>query len=554
MLLREVYVLKLYRKLHPYMNMWTVLSAMIIILVLLPNLSIVFNFFTEKAENWTHIKEFILPTLLKNTTIILIATGTLTILIGTSLAWLVSAYEFPLRGFFKWSLILPLAIPPYIAAYTYNGILNYTGVIQKTLRNTFDIQVSQKYFDIMTLPGAIFIFTIFLYPYVYMITRSYLANQSSSIVENARLLGRNSFTIFFRVVVPISRVAIVGGVSLVLLEVLNDFGVVQFFGVPTFTTAIFQTWFGMNDLNSAVKLAATLMLIVFVILAIERLLRGRKRYSYSVPQVRPLTPQRLGRWQGILVTGYCSFIFGVGFLIPFAQLFDWMLLTYDKVASTDFIQLVWNSVLVATVGATIVIVFALIIANFSRMHEHWAAKLSAKTTILGYSIPGAVIAVGIITVFIQVDGYFIGIYELLGISKQLVLSTSLFMLISAFVIRFLAVGFNSIETGFDKIGNRYTEASRMLGSSVTETFFKVDLRMIRGAVLSGFILVFIEIIKELPLTLILRPFNFNTLATQAFQYASDEQIHEAALPSILIIVISGIAIYVFHYLLEKEQD
>ncbi|MGM8213644.1 ABC transporter permease [Virgibacillus sp. W0430] len=520
----------------------------------MPNVSILLSFFTEKTTNWQHIQEYILPTLLKNTSIIIVFTGVLSILIGTSLAWLVSAYDFPLKRFFKWALILPLAIPPYIAAYTYNGMLNYTGIIQSTLRNHFNIQVKQAYFDIMTLPGAIFIFTLFLYPYVYMITRAFLANQSASLVENARLLGSNSFEVFFKVVLPISRGAIIGGVSLVLLEVLNDYGVVQYFGVPTFSTAIFQTWFGMSDLNAAIKLSATLMFIVFLILILERILRGRKKYSYASPKVRPLTPIQLTGVRAWTAFTYLLIIFMLGFIVPFTQLFSWMVLTFNKIADPIFITLVSNSLIVATIGSLMIVVFAVIIANFARMHKSVLSKLSARVIILGYSIPGAVIAVGIITVFIKTDQLLFSFYEAIGKEPILYLSTSLFMLISAYVIRFLAVGFNAIESGFDKIGNKYSEASRTLGHGVTKTFFKVDLRLIKGAIFSGFILSFIEILKELPLTLILRPFNFDTLSTKAFQYASDEQIHEASLASIVIVIVSGIAIYIFHHFLEREPQ
>ncbi|MFC7322458.1 ABC transporter permease [Halobacillus campisalis] len=534
------------------MNAWTLLTMIIVVLILLPNITILISFFTEEAENWAHIQEFILPNLIKNTSLLIIFTGFLAIMIGTSLAWLVSAYDFPFKNFFKWGLILPLAIPPYIAGYTYNGILNYTGVIQKTLRNTWGIEVNQKYFDILNLPGAVFIFTLFLFPYVFMITRGFLQNQSASLVENARLLGRGPLSIFFRVVLPISRGAIVGGGSLVLLEVLNDYGVVQYFGVPTFSTAIFQTWFGMGDLNAAIKLSATLMFIVFFILVLEKFLRGRKKYSYTTTKVRPLKPIKLTKRKAWTAFSYCAIIFALGFLIPFIQLIAWMFLTFEKMMSSTFIELVWNSLFVSLVGAAMITVFAVIIANFARMHQSFISKAPARVTILGYSIPGAVIAVGISTVFIEIDNLLFNFYEMAGLDASLFISTSLFMLISAYVIRFLAVGFNSIEAGFDKVGNKFTEASRMLGLNVTKTFFKVDLLMIKGPLISGFILAFIEIIKELPLTLILRPFNFDTLSTKAYQYASDEQIHEASLASIIIVVVSAIAIYIFHKVLEKE--
>ncbi|KIL44059.1 iron ABC transporter [Jeotgalibacillus alimentarius] len=544
----------MFRKIPGYLNIWSLLSLIIVILILLPNLTILINFFTEKAENWAHIQEFILPDLLKNTGLIMLFTGLFAILVGTSLAWLVSAYDFPMKKFFKWALILPLAIPPFIAGYTYNGILDYTGVIQTTLRNNWDITVNQSYFNILNLPGAVFIFTMFLFPYVYTITRAFLAHQSASLVENARLLGRNSWEIYFKVVLPISRGAIVGGVSLVLLEVLNDYGLVQYFGVPTFSTAIFQTWFGMNDLNSAIKLAATLMFIVFAILILEKVMRGRKKYSSTTAKSRPLKPIKLKGSKAWIAFSYCLLIFMLAFLIPFIQMIDWMFLTYEKIASPEFTSLISNSVLVSFIGAALVMVFAVIIANFARMHQSFISKSAARVTILGYSIPGAVIAVGISTIFIDLDKWLFAFYEAVGMEPSLFLSTSLFILISAYIIRFLAIGYNSVEAGFDKIGNKYTEASRMLGLNLTKTFFKVDLRMIKVPLISGFILVFIDILKELPLTLILRPFNFDTLATKAYQYASDEQIHEASLASILIVVISGIAIYIFHQVLEKEPN
>ncbi|WP_235420731.1 ABC transporter permease [Jeotgalibacillus alimentarius] len=546
--------MKVFRKIPGYLNIWSLLSLIIVILILLPNLTILINFFTEKAENWAHIQEFILPDLLKNTGLIMLFTGLFAILVGTSLAWLVSAYDFPMKKFFKWALILPLAIPPFIAGYTYNGILDYTGVIQTTLRNNWDITVNQSYFNILNLPGAVFIFTMFLFPYVYTITRAFLAHQSASLVENARLLGRNSWEIYFKVVLPISRGAIVGGVSLVLLEVLNDYGLVQYFGVPTFSTAIFQTWFGMNDLNSAIKLAATLMFIVFAILILEKVMRGRKKYSSTTAKSRPLKPIKLKGSKAWIAFSYCLLIFMLAFLIPFIQMIDWMFLTYEKIASPEFTSLISNSVLVSFIGAALVMVFAVIIANFARMHQSFISKSAARVTILGYSIPGAVIAVGISTIFIDLDKWLFAFYEAVGMEPSLFLSTSLFILISAYIIRFLAIGYNSVEAGFDKIGNKYTEASRMLGLNLTKTFFKVDLRMIKVPLISGFILVFIDILKELPLTLILRPFNFDTLATKAYQYASDEQIHEASLASILIVVISGIAIYIFHQVLEKEPN
>ncbi|MFK4998791.1 ABC transporter permease [Bacillus sp. N9] len=261
------------RKLLVNVNGWTISATVIIILLFLPNIALVSGLFSPSNENWEHIKQFVLYKYLQTSLILVSATVILTVVIGLSLAWLIAQYQFPLRNFFKWALILPLSIPPFIGAYTYHGIVNYTGVIQKTLRNHFDLIVNPAYFDIMNIPGAIFIYTLFLYPYVYTITQVFLSKQSASLIESARVLGRGPWQIFFKVVLPISRISIIGGASLVVLEVLNDYGVVKYYGIQTFSTAIFQTWFGFGDIESSIKLAASLMLLVIFILMIEKWLR-----------------------------------------------------------------------------------------------------------------------------------------------------------------------------------------------------------------------------------------------------------------------------------------
>lgn len=534
-------------------NGWTIGSVLIIILLFVPNLSIVTGIFTPVNENWEHIREFMLLNYIKSSLTLVFFTAIFTVAIGLSLAWLIAQYDFPLRNFMKWALILPLSIPPFIGAYTYHGILNYTGIIQKTLRNHFDINVNQAYFDIMNVPGAIFIYTLFLFPYVYMITRIFLSNQAASLIESARTLGKGSLEIFLKVVLPISRVSIIGGVSLVILEVLNDYGVVKYFGIQTFSTAIFQTWFGLGDLDSSIKLAAYLMGIIVFLLVIEWVLRGGKKYSFSTTKVRPLPLVKLTGKKAAFATSYTLIVFTVAFLIPVLQLLDWVILTFGKVPMEEVLTYTKNSIIVAGTAATLIILFSLVIGNFSRITKHKYAKVLPKLTILGYSIPGAVIAVAVVTTFIAIDRYLAPVYIWLGLDSELILSVSLVMLISAYIIRFFAIGYNSIESGYTKIGTDFRDASRMLGVSSFRTFFKIDLPMMKGAIFSGFILTFVDILKEIPLTLILRPFNYDTLATKAFQYASDEQIMEASQASLLIVGVSAIAIFVFNKLLGEES-
>ncbi|WP_409274984.1 ABC transporter permease [Neobacillus sp. SCS-31] len=546
--------MRLGRYVKQQLNIWSLLSLVLIILILIPNIIIGAQLFSEPNENWQHIKDYLLIDYIRNTLIIIFFTGIATTVIGTSLAWLVTMYDFPLRNFLKWALILPLAIPPYIAAYTYHGIVNYTGVIQTTLRNSFDMTVNQKYFNIMNIQGAVFIFTVCLFPYVYTITKSFFQNQSSSMIENARLLGGSSLGIFFRVALPISKASIVGSVTLVILEVLNDFGVVGYFGIQTFSTAIFRTWYGMKDLDSALKLAGSLMLLVIIVLVLEKILRGRKRYSFSTTKVRPVQPKKLKGIKAWLVFAYTFGIFSIAFIIPLLQLVRWAFMTYEKVLNQDFLILTYNSIYVAAIAAIIIVIIALVISNYTRLQQGLVAKFFSRVTTLGYSIPGAAIAIAFIMIFLWLDTTNKELLAAIQMEPTIIWRTTLVMLVSAYIIRFLAIGYNSIETGFEKVGNSYTEASRMLGASTIKTFFRVDLPMIKGAVFSGFILVFVDILKELPLTLFLQPFNFSTLATQAYKYANDERVQEASLASLLIILLSGIFIFFFHKLADKESS
>jgi iron(III) transport system permease protein len=541
------------RSIKQNFNIWGVLSAFFVVLIILPNVDLFSNLFTQPNENWYHIKTYLLKDYIMNTLVIIGFTAVFTVLIGSGLAWLISAYDFPGRKIFSWALLLPLTIPPYIGAYTYNGILNYTGIVQRLLRNGLGVQVNPKWFDIMNIQGAIFIFTVFLFPYVYTVTRAFLVNQSASLIENARLLGRNSLEIFAQVVLPISRGAILGGMTLVIFEVLNDYGVVSFFGVQTFSTAIFKAWFSMGDIDTAVKLSGVLMTIVISVILLEKGLRGRKKYSYTNTKVRPIVRIRLKGIKGFSVS-IISFIFlSLGFLIPVLQLLVWSTLTYRKVFNLAFLKLLGNSIEVALIAAVIILSISVIIANFSRIQENWIGKLFPKVTLFGYSIPGAVLAMGVILFFVDFDRRLEGIYKVFNPNTiTLLLSTSIVMLIFAYSVRFLAVGYQTIEAGFEKVGKKFFEASRLLGNGVTQTFFKVDLPMLKPVVISAFAVTFVDIVKELPLTLILRPYNFNTLATKTYEYATDEMIHEAAIPALLIILVSIASVYLLNTFGEKE--
>lgn len=539
---------------HFNFNIWAFISFLVLLVLLLPNLTILAGLFDKPNENWYHIKTYLLRDYLINSTVLIIVTGLLTAFTGTILAYLVTFYTFPLRNLLRWALILPLAIPPYMAAYTYSNIVSFTGPIQTFLRS-LGFQPNQKYFDIMSIEGAIFIYTLFLYPYVYLMTKAFFEKQSASLLESARLLGRRPVEIFLFILFPLSRPAYIAGVSLVILEVLNDYGVVQYFGIPAFSNAIFSAWFSMGDLQTAIRLAAILMLLVFLLQVLEKGLRGRLRFNPSTTKTRPVVPQKLTGIKTFLAFSFCFSVFSLGFLVPLFQLLYWGLLTYKSVLNSQFVVLLFNSVFLAVLSAFIIMLLALIIGNYSRITRSWPGKIAAKLTIIGYSIPGAVIAIGVITFFVGLDRKLYWLYQLItNGSKTLILSTSIVMLIFAYVIRFLAIGYNAVEAGFDKIGIKYFEAARTLGSNTIRTFLLIDLPLLKPAIISGYILVFVDILKELPLTLILQPFNFHTLATKAFRYANNEMVQEAAIASLIIIAVSSISIVFFYNFAEGKND
>jgi len=538
-----------FRDIRRQYHSWWIPSVVAAFLVLLPIIAILISLFQPANENWAHIREYVLVDAVIQSSQLVVLTIIFTACLGVSLAWLVTAYDFPMKRFFSWALLLPLAIPPYIAAYTYSNMFSYTGIVQKTLRNYFGYSPDPSWFGVMSMRGAVMIFTLFLFPYVYLLTRAYFSKESGSYIENARLLGRGSWSIFFKVALPLCRPALVGSLMLVMFEVLSDYGVVSYFGVQTISTAIFKTWFGMYDVDSAVRLASWLMIGILGLFALEHFLRSNRKYSASTSKSRPFQPQRLHGGKGAIAWLVCALVFALSFLIPFIQLIVWATWSFESVWTSAFYELLANTFKVAVISTVIIMVVSILVANSCRLQSNVFSKLLAKSVTAGYSIPGAVIAVGVLHVFIGLD------HQLSAWRGEdtLWLSLSIAMLIFGYVVRFMATGYNAVESGYEKMGTSYLQASRLLGLGITRTFWKVDLPLLRRALLSGAILTFVEILKELPLALLLRPFNFETLATKTYQYANDERIFEASIPSLCIIAVSMLSVLLFHRIGEEKQ-
>ena len=515
------------------LNGWTFIHAFSFLCVLLPLLAVTASIFSPPGEHWLYVSRHMLPTYLLETFLLAAGSSLVVCVTGIALAWLMSMYDFTGKRFFEIALILPLAIPPYIAAYAYDGLTGYTGIIQATLRNHFAVQAGFLNTGIPTIVMAIWIFSITLFPYVYLLTRAFLLHQSASIFENALLLGGGKMRTFTRVGLPLLLPSAGAGTILVCLEVLNDFGVASFYGLNTFTTAIFFAWFGMGDSDTAVKLAAILLTLVFVVLFARKALHNARRYQIVSTKEKSLVPCRASFAGQAAIIAFCGLACLAGFGLPLLQMLLWFGMTWQTAFTPAMPEALTFTLYTAVPATLAVMFFATGTANAGRLFAGRFSNALSQGTTLGYAIPSAVLAIGIISLFVWLDSL---VRAAFPSSAPFRLSMSAAMLIFAYAMRFFTIGYQAVEAGFAKTGMLYTDASRTLGRGVTATFFRVDLPLMRHALFSGAILIFIDIIKELPLSLLLRPFNTETLGTSVYQFANNEAMEEIALPSLCIVL------------------
>ncbi len=506
------------------------------LLILTPIFTILIKLFDKPGETWGHIAEHLLPVYFSNSAILLVGVGICTFLMGVSTAWIVSIYEFPGRKYFEWLLILPLAFPSYMMGYSYVGLLEYTGPVSSWLRNNFDIHFVGPIIDIMNMPGVIFILSISLFPYVYVLCRASFSQQSSTFREAAVLLGSSNPRVFTKIALPLARPAIAGGLALVGMEVLNDYGTIKYFGVDTFTSGIFRAWFSLGDINTAIYLSAILTLFVLVLIWLENLQRGNRRWTNRSDNSKPVKKIELSKPMRIALMLFCSFILSISFIFPLTQLIIWVSETWRYVIDAEFGILIFRSFSLAMGSAVLIALLSIVLLYTVRINPLRWIRYITKTSSIGYAIPGAVIAVGVMVPMMKLDKF---LNQFLYEGAGLLFSGTIFIVIFSYIIRFLAVGYNAIDSGFQKTGISVNEIARSLGASPFRTLLRIDLPLIRNSIAAGILLAFVDIMKELPLTLILRPFNFNTLATKAFDMATNEMIAESANAS-LVVVLTGI--------------
>lgn len=537
------------RRLKRDSNQWAILTLVLVGFIALPVISIGIKLFSGPGETWGHIVENLLLDYIGNSLFLVFFCGFMVVFLGVSTSWLVARFDFPFRKKLEWLLILPLAIPSYIVAYSYAGILDYGGSLELILR-FFGLDFIRL--DIMNKTGLAFVLGISLFPYVYVSSRAFFLNQANNLMEASKMLGVGEIKSFFKLILPLARPAIVAGLVLVLMEVLNDYGAARYFGVNTFTTGIFRSWFSLAEPETAVYLSALLISIVFGLILLEKFQRRKIQFSNSKAGSQGIQRRTVSRRLQYVIFSSVLLPVLLGFIIPVAQLIYWASLTYENVFTSSFLIISFQSFGIAFLTAIITVIVAILLIYFSKWSRIGSLKNIAKLGVLGYAIPGAVVAIGIMIPTIFIDKWLIKTLDyLFDIQPGLIISGTLIALIYAYVIRFLAVAFNPIESTALKVSDSIPDSSRILGVGNIKTFFKIDFPLIKTGVLSAFILVFMDVIKELPLTLILKPFQVNTLAVKAYEYASDEMVMEAAIPSLLIILTVMLPVIFLNRLLVK---
>ncbi|MGH6900842.1 MAG: ABC transporter permease [Geminicoccaceae bacterium] len=506
--------------------------------VALPVLVVLASLLAPSGEIWAHLASTVLWDYLWSTATLALGVGAGVLAIGVGTAWLVSMCRFPGQRLFEWALLLPLAVPAYIIGYTYAGLLEYAGPVQSLLREAMGWGRDDYWFpEIRSLGGAIVVMSLVFYPYVYLLARAAFLEQCTCMLDVSRTLGRGAWGSFFKVAMPLARPAIAGGVALALMETLADFGTVQYFGVSTFTTGIYRTWFALGEPIAAAQLAGVLMLFVLLVLTLERVSRGLARYQHTA-QSRQRSSYRLTGARGLLATSACALPVALGFALPVLLLADMSLDQGDALLGGMFLELASNSFGLAALAALVTAAVALVVGYGLRLRPTPAMRASARIAGLGYAIPGAVIAVGVLLPFARFDNALDAwMRATFGISTGLLFTGTIAVLVFAYLVRFLALALNTVEAGLAKINRNLDDAARILGRSPAGTLARVHVPLLWGSVLTAVILVFVDVLKELPATLILRPFNFETLAVRVYRFAADERLAEASTAALAIVLV-----------------
>ena len=531
-------------------NQWSLLVITLGLLIAIPLLVVIIYLFDGVGEMWSHIVTYFLADYILNSLLLLVGTGVLCSFFGTFSAWVVSNYEFPLRKLIQWLLFLPLAIPSYIVAYSYVGLLGNDGSLIRLFNN---LGISIQKIEMMNIFGLIWVLAFSLFPYVYAASRSVFISFPKSIDEASNLLGASHKRYVFKIALPMASPAIIGGLFLVFMEVLNDYGAAKYYGINTFTTGIFRSWTMLGDLQSAIYLSALLVILVFMINGVVYWLRRKKSYAIKLDQSHQKNKERkqLTGKKRIVYLSILAIPILFGFILPVTQLLYWGVLTFHTMVNFELLKITFQSFSVAIIAASFTLLSALLLIYFSKWNVLKQFNSIKKIAVIGYVIPGAIIGIGIIKGSQTVINFFNDHFNL---KIGYLFYGSSIILIYAYVFRFLAVAYNPLYANTEKIGSNLSESSYVLGIGKLKTLFKIEFPLLKNVLLSTSLLVIIDVLKELPLTLILKPYKLQTLAIKAFEYADDERVAEAAIPALVLILIIVLLMMAFTFVQNNQTS
>ena len=513
---------------------WTPAAVCVASVLAVPSLAVLASLAQPAWEVWAHLWQTQLLEVLANTLALVAGVGAGALVVGAGLAWLVASYRFPGRAVFEWALIVPLAVPAYVIGFAFLGLFEFTGPVQTALRRGLGDGVHLP--ELRSYWGVVAMMTLVFYPYVYLLARTAFREQGAATLETARSLGRSRLRASLEVTLPLARPSLVAGVSLAMMEALADFGTVATFGYRTLTESIYRVWYGMFDRAAAAQLASLLLLFALGLLALERGLRGRARFVQSQRRGPAPEPQALAGWRAWGATAACAAVLAFAFVLPVAQLLVWARDAVATLRAPAFAALLRNTLTLAALAALAAAALALVLAYAARLHPSAAVRVSARSASMGYALPGAVIAAGVLAPMAWLDHLLAGAAAwVLGRPAGLLLTGSAAGLLFAYVARFLSVSFQTIEASLGKIPPSMDDAARSLGASAGGTLGRVHLPLLRGGLLTACVLVFVETMKEMPATLLLRPLGLETLAIAVWERTSESMWADAALPALAIV-------------------
>ncbi|WP_373975605.1 iron ABC transporter permease [Chitinibacter sp. SCUT-21] len=509
-----------------------VLYAMpIALLTLIPLLVVLGSFLHPQPEVWTHLSEYVLPDVIKNTLILLLGVGVGVLLLGVPLAWFTSVCDFPGRKFFSWALMLPLAMPAYVLAFVQVGLLDFTGPVQTLIR---DLTGDSSWFPrIRSTGGVVLVLTLAFYPYVYLLARNAFLTQGKRALEAAQMLGLSRQQGFWQVALPMARPWLIGGLTLALMETLADFGTVAIFNFDTFTTAIYKSWFALFNLPAASQLASLLVLFVLVLVLLEHWARGARQYHGRIVAAERIVLRGWHRYTAVVL---CSSVLLIAFIIPMIQLLFWASTIWQEDLDGRYFGFTLRSMMISLLAALIVATLALLLVFIQRRFQGRGTRWLVRIATLGYAVPGSVLAVGVFLPIAWLDNLLIPIAQSMGFATYQILKGSVAVMLLALAARFMAVAFQPIESAMQRISRNQEDAARSLGLNQRQLLWRLHLPLLRGGVLTAVLMCFVDVMKEMPITLMTRPFGWDTLAVRVFEMTSEGMWANAALPSLMIVL------------------